>query len=69
MNPEEDDEEDNGEISIHALKEVTNNKIMKVEGRSNGCNLMILIDSRSTHSFLTKAQSRDWNVNSREPHP
>ena len=36
LNPEEDNEEDNGEISIHALKEVTNNKIMKVEGRSNG---------------------------------
>lgn len=43
---------DNGEISIHALKGVANNKIIKVGGRCRGNDLMILIDSGSTHSFL-----------------
>ena len=38
-------EEDNGEISIHALKGVANNKIIKVEEQVKGCNLMILIDN------------------------
>lgn len=45
-------EEDNGEISLHALKGVTNNKIIKVEGRVKDKSLMILIDSGSTHNFL-----------------
>lgn len=43
------------EISIHALEGVTNNKIIKVEGQANKCNLMILIDSGSTHSFLDES--------------
>ena len=48
----EDRAGDNGEISIHVLKGVANNKIIKVEGQFKGNNLMILIDSGSTHSFL-----------------
>lgn len=51
-------EEDNGEISIHALKGVANNKIIKVEGQVKGCNLMILIDSGSTHSFLDESTTK-----------
>ena len=49
---EEDGEEDNGEISIHALKGVVNNKIIKVEGKVKDNSLLILIDSGSTHSFF-----------------
>ena len=30
------EEEDNGEISIHTLKGVVNNKIIKVEGQAKG---------------------------------
>lgn len=51
---EEEDEEDNGEISIHALKGMANNKIIKVGGQVKDCNLNILIDSGSTHSFLNE---------------
>ena len=50
--------EDNGEISIHALKGVANNKIIKVEGQFKGSNLMILIDSGSTHNFLDKSTAK-----------
>ena len=38
-------EEDNREISLHALKGVTNNKIIKIEGKVKDKSLMILIDS------------------------
>ncbi|XP_052203128.1 uncharacterized protein LOC127808594 [Diospyros lotus] len=51
------DEEDNGEISLHALKGVADNKIIKVGGQVKDCNLMILIDSRSTHSFLDESMA------------
>jgi len=50
--------EDNGEISLHALKGITNNKIIKVEGKVKGCNLSILIDSESTHSFLDDSTTK-----------
>ena len=36
--------EDNGEISLHALKGVTNNKIIKVEWKIKEGSLSILID-------------------------
>jgi len=55
---EELGEEDNGEISIHALKGVANNKIIKVEGKVRDCSLMILIDNGSTHSFLDEGTTR-----------
>lgn len=42
--------EDNGEISIHTLKRVANNKIIKVRGQVMGSNLMILIDSHPQFS-------------------
>ena len=38
----EEGEEDNGEISLHALRGLVNNKIIKVEGRVGECKLMIL---------------------------
>ena len=44
--------DDNGKISIHALKGITNNKIIKVECQIKRNGLMILIDSESTHNFL-----------------
>ena len=49
--------EDNGEILIHALKGVANNKIIKVGGQAMGY-LMILIGSGSTHSFLNENTAR-----------
>ena len=52
----EEGEEDNGEISLHALKGLVNNKIIKVEGRVGECKLMILIDSGRTHSFIDDGQ-------------
>ena len=54
--PEE--EEDNGEISLHALKGLTNSKIIKVEGKVEESKLMILIDSGSTHSFLDESTAK-----------
>ena len=51
-------EEDNGEISLHAMKGWTNNKIIKVEGKMGGSKLMVLIDSGSTHSFLDEGTGR-----------
>jgi len=50
----EEGEEDNGEISLHALRGLANNKIIKVEGKVGESKLMILIDNGSTHSFLDK---------------
>lgn len=55
------EEEDNGEISIHALKGMVNNKIIKVEGQAKGGSLMILIDSGSTHNFLDEGTARRLN--------
>ena len=49
---EELDGEYNREISLHALKGLANNKIIKVEGKVLEGSLMILIDSGNTHSFL-----------------
>ena len=54
-------DEDNGEISIHALKGLMNNKIIKVEGRVKDCSLMILVDSGSTHNFLDEGTTRRLN--------
>lgn len=54
----EEGEEDNGEISLHALRGLANNKIVKVEGKVGESKLMILIDSRSTHSFLNEGTAK-----------
>lgn len=50
--------ENDGEISLHALKGIANNKIIKVEGRVKEGSLSILIDSGSTHSFLDNSTAR-----------
>ena len=39
------------EISLYTLRVLTNSKIIKLESRTQDNKLMILIDSRSTHSF------------------
>ena len=50
--------EDNGKISLHALNGMTNNKIIKVEGKVKEKGLMILIDSGNTHNFLDEGTAR-----------
>lgn len=40
------------EISLHALAGSLNPKTIRVVGRVGGQNVVILIDSRSTHNFL-----------------
>ena len=60
---EEDDceekvKENNGEISIYALKGVANNKIIRVEGQIKGKCLMILIDNGSTYNFLDESTAK-----------
>jgi len=57
MEAEELEGEDNGEISLQALKG-TNNKIIKVEGKVQEGSLMILINSRSSHSFLHESTAK-----------
>ena len=57
-NVKEGEEEDNGEISLYALKGVANNKIIKIEGQVKDCNLMILIDSEITHNFLDENMAK-----------
>lgn len=42
------EEADNGEISLHAIRGLANNKIIKVEGKVCNHKLMVLIDSGST---------------------
>ena len=44
----EEGEKDNGEISLHALRGLANNKIIKVEEKVEESKLMILIDERTT---------------------
>ena len=54
----EQGEEDNGKISLHALRGLANNKIIKVEGRVEEYKLMILIDNGITHSFLGEGTAK-----------
>ena len=51
-------EEDNGAISLHAIKGVASSKIIKVEGRVQEGTLMVLIDSGSTHSFIDESTAK-----------
>lgn len=61
--------EDQGEISLHALKGVKNNKVIKVEARENNYPIMVLIDSESTHSSLDKAMARRLGCEATPSHP
>jgi len=54
-------DEDNGEITLHALKGVANSKIIKVEWEVQNYKLMVLIDSKSTHSFLDEITTKRLN--------
>ena len=69
----EEDEEfgegDKGEISLHALKGVNNNKIIKVEGKVNDDDLLILIDSGSTHTFMDEGSTRRLRCPLKETQP
>lgn len=56
--PSEFEGEDNREISLHALKGLTNSKIIKVGGKVHNCKLMVLIDSGSTHNFLDEGTTK-----------
>ena len=58
MMEREEDEEDGGAISLHAIKGVSNNKIIKVEGKVQDNCLLILIDSGSTHNFIDEGTVR-----------
>lgn len=51
-------EEDNGAISLHAIKGVASSKIIKVEGRAQEGTLMVLIDKGSTHSFIDEGTTK-----------
>ena len=51
---EEDGEKEKVEISLHALRGVVTNKIIKVEGNARDGRLMILIDSGNTTASWTK---------------
>jgi len=46
------EEEEDGEISLHALPGLVNSKTNRVEGKVRNHRLMVLIDSGSTHNFL-----------------
>lgn len=43
---------------MHALKGLTNNKIIKVKGKMQEGDLMILIDSGNIHSFLDESTAK-----------
>lgn len=49
---EGEDTAEDGEISLHALLGRTADRIIKVKGETAEKQLMTLIDSGSTHSFL-----------------
>ena len=52
---EEDQGQEGGEISFHALKGGPTGKIIKVRGQVGKKKLMGLTDSGSTHNFLNEA--------------
>jgi len=49
---EEMEEEEGGEISMHALEGHASGRVLKVRGTTGKRSLVVLIDSGSTHSFL-----------------
>jgi len=65
----EEGEKKKVEISLYALRGETTNKIIKVEGRVRKSSLMILIDSRSTHSFLDEGTSKKLKCSLTGTHP
>jgi len=52
---EEEQGNDGGEISFHALRGGPTGKIIKVRGHVGKKKLMVLISSGSTHSFLNES--------------
>ena len=60
MAGEEGEEQDNGPISLHAIKGVASSKIIKVEGKVPEGSLMVLIDNGSTHSFIDEGTA--WKM-------
>jgi len=46
------EEEEGGEISMHALQGCASSKVLKVRGMVGKRKLVVLIDSGSSHSFL-----------------
>ena len=50
---------EDGEISLHALKGCPTKKIIKVEGQVGNGKLMVLIESGSTHSFLDENTAKE----------
>lgn len=51
-------EEDNGAISLHAIKGVASNKITKVERRAPEDTLMVRIDNGSIHNFIDNGTTK-----------
>ena len=49
--------EEGGEISFHALKGIPMGQIIKVKGHVGKQKLMLLIDSGSTHKFLSETMA------------
>ena len=66
---EEEEEEGKGAISLHVIKGMASNKIIKVEGKVQDNTLMVLIDSGSTHSFIDKGTTKrmKWPLASTQP--
>ena len=52
-------EDEDGEISLNALKGCSTNKIIKVGGKARSRKLMVLIDGGSTYSFLDENTAKD----------
>jgi len=63
------EEEDNGTISLHAIKGVANSKIINVDRRAHEGTLMVLIDSGSTDSFIDKGTTKKLKYPLASTHP
>lgn len=53
-----ENKEDNPNISLHAITSLVTSKTMRIKGRLNIQELVILIDSGSTHNFVDPAMVR-----------
>ena len=67
--PRELQGEEGGEISFHALRGSPMGQIIKVKGQVGRTRLMMLIDSGSTHSFIseTTASNLKWPLTAATP--
>lgn len=61
--------EEGGQISLHALEGHPSKKVIKIKGAVGKKKLVVLIDSRSTHSFLDEGAPRNYNAYYRPPFP